>query len=199
MASRERDIGRAYASGSQKRKKKIQKEEQKKKDAAGCRKITDMFAKPTPVSVNSPAAESEHSDKLKSEDTPKTHLPTTSTPTSTLSHSTSDTMDISIEDFVICECDPNSWPMKISDSLRQSFIAENFSQTLDIDFKKSARVYDDGRTRYLNSSMFFRKLANSETVKRSWMVYSETSGKVYCSACKLFSNQENAFTQGFND
>lgn len=47
--------------------------------------------------------------------------------------------------------------------------------------------------------MFFRKLANSETVKRTWMLYSKTSGKMYCSACKLFSNKENAFTHGLND
>lgn len=60
MASRERDIGRTYASESHKRKKKIQ-EEKKKKDVAYCRKITDMFAKPTP-SVNSPSAESEPSN-----------------------------------------------------------------------------------------------------------------------------------------
>ena len=66
----------------------------------------------------------------------------------------------------------------IPDSLRNAFIAENFSQTLNIDFWKSARIYDDGSRRCLKSSMFYRKLANSETVKRSWMVYYESSGKV---------------------
>ena len=96
--------------------------------------------------------------------------------------------------------DPHSWPQIISDSLRQSFIAENFDQTRDINLIKSGRVYGDGRTRYFNSSIFFRKLTNGETVKRTLLVYSETSGKVYCSACKLFSDKENnAFTHGFGD
>ena len=64
----------------------------------------------------------------------------------------------------------------------------------------SGRVYyGDGRTRYLNSSMFFRKFTNDETVERTWLVYSETSGKVYCSACKLFSDKENALSHGFDD
>ena len=77
--------------------------------------------------------------------------------------------------------------------------AEYFHQTRDINLKKSGRVYGDGRTRYLNSSIFFRKLTNGETVKRTWLVYSETSGKVYCSTCKLVSDKENAFTHGFDD
>ena len=34
---------------------------------------------------------------------------------------------------------------------------------------------------------------------RGWLVYSETSGKVYCSSCKLFSDKQNAFTHGFDD
>ena len=43
MASRERDIGRSYASGSQKRKKKINEEERNKNDAARNKKLTDML------------------------------------------------------------------------------------------------------------------------------------------------------------
>ncbi|XP_068245391.1 zinc finger MYM-type protein 1-like [Palaemon carinicauda] len=120
-----------------------------------------------------------------------------SQPASTSLVSPLNVTDISSTGFVLK--DLASWPNVIPDSLRNAFIAENFSQTLNIDFRKSARIYDDGNRRCLKSSMFYRKLENSETVKRSWMVYSESSGKVYCSACKLFSTNKNAFTQGFND
>ena len=43
MASRVRDIGRSYASGSHKRKIILKEEERKKKDAASSKKITDML------------------------------------------------------------------------------------------------------------------------------------------------------------
>ncbi|XP_068227866.1 zinc finger MYM-type protein 5-like [Palaemon carinicauda] len=184
MASHERDAGRSYASGSQKRKKKIQEEEQKKKDVGSCRKITDMLTK-TVSDVTSTVESADTSDHTGS---PPSII---SQPASTSFVSPLYVMDISSTGFVLK--DPASWPNVIPDSLRNAFIAENFSQTLNIDFRKSARIYDDGNRRCLKSSMSYRKLANSETVKRSWMVYSESSGKVYC------STKENAFTQGFND
>ncbi|XP_068240148.1 zinc finger MYM-type protein 5-like [Palaemon carinicauda] len=189
MASRERDVGRSYASGSQKRNKKIQ-EEQKKKDVGSCRKITDMLKK-TVSDVTSTVESADTSDNTGRP--PSIVLQ----PASTSFVSPLNVMDISSTGFVLK--DHASWPNVIPDSLRNAFTAENFIQTLNIDFRKSARIYDDRNRRCLKSSMFYRKLANSETVKRSWIVYSESSGKVYCSACKLFSTKENAFTQGFND
>ena len=197
MASRERDVGRTYASGPQKRKKKIQEEEQKKKDVASCRKVTDMLTKPVPVSDVTSTVESTEESEVKDTDHTGRSPSILFLQTSTSFLSPPNVTDISSTGFVLN--DPASWPKVIPDSLRNAFMAENFSQTLNIDFRKSARIYDDGRSRCLNSSMFYKKLANSETVKRSWMVYSENSGKVYCSACKLFSIKENAFTQGFND
>ena len=197
MASRERDVGRTYVSGSQKRKKKIQEEEQKKKDVASCRKITDMLTKPVPVSDVTSTVESTEESEVKDIDHTGSPPSIISLPASTSFSSPPNVTDISSTGFVLN--DPASWPKVVPDFLRNAFIAENFSQTLIIDFRKSERIYDDGRSRCLNSSMFYKKLANSETVKRSWMVYSENSGKVYCSVCKLFSTKENAFTQGFND
>ena len=42
-------------------------------------------------------------------------------------------------------------------------------------------------------------LTNGETIKRNWMLYSETIGMAYCSVCKLFADRETHFTSGFND
>ena len=104
-------------------------------------------------------------ESLEVEETLQSTSPTSSPPSFSDSNAmtyTSPTTNFSLND-------PHSWPKIISHSIRQSIIAERFDQRLDIDInsKKSARVYDDGRTRYLNSSMFLRKLANCETVKRT--------------------------------
>lgn len=41
--------------------------------------------------------------------------------------------------------------------------------------------------------MFFRKLKNMEVRRRDWMIYSQTSGKIYCIYCKFFGDKENNF------
>jgi len=47
--------------------------------------------------------------------------------------------------------------------------------------------------------MFFRKLKNREDRRRDWMIYSQTSGKIFCMYCKLFGDKENRFYKGFKD
>jgi hypothetical protein len=53
--------------------------------------------------------------------------------------------------------DPVIWPGIITDEFRSSFIIKNIKQKVDADtsFKKSVRVYEDRRTRYLNPRAFF--------------------------------------------
>ena len=181
MASRDRDIGRLYESGSEKRKKKVKEQERKQQDVASMPKITDLFCRtkppstPVEVKVEPATLVVEPANVLVEPEPPQ--LPSKSNYSLT---------------------DPATWT-SVTDELRTSFIATKYSQLTNISFKKSARLYDDGRTRYLTSSMFFRKLPNGETVKRTWLLYSQLSGKVYCSACKLLSDHVNSFTLGFND
>lgn len=180
--SRNRDIGRSYESGHEKRKKKALEEEKQRKDMASMPKITDLFCRPKPpsthVEVEPTALVSEPNVSVEEEpEPPRPQSPSKS------NH---------------CLTDPATWTA-VTDELRTSFIAANYIQVTDISFINSAHLYDDGRTRYLTSSMFFRKLPNDETVKRTWLLYSQTSGRVYCSACKLFSGSVNQFTSGFND
>ena len=81
MASRERDIGRSYASGSHnyKRKNILKEEERKKKDAESSKKITDMFVKPTAVSTVTAANNTTELESSEVEDTPPS-TPTSPTP-----------------------------------------------------------------------------------------------------------------------
>ena len=199
MTSRKRDMGRTYLSGSQKKARKEELEERRKKDIGSSHRITDMFLKASTSCAPPSSSSIEDSASAPPAPTPSVLVsadsapPASSTETSALSllPTSSSSVDYSLSD-------PHSWPA-VTDALRISFITANINQKLNVDFKKSARVYDDGTNRYLNSSMFLRTLANGETAKRTWLLYSETSGKVYCSACKLFSDKDILFSLGFND
>ena len=57
----------------------------------------------------------------------------------------------------------------------------------------------DGVNRCLKIEHFYEVLANGETIKRNWMLYSETTAIAYCSVCMLFANRETHFTSRFND
>ena len=66
------------------------------------------------------------------------------------------------------------------------------------DFSASKRKYGD-INRSLTKEHFFRKKLNGETLSRKWLVYSPSTGSVFCYCCKLFSIKDNQFVTGFND
>lgn len=76
-------------------------------------------------------------------------------------------------------------------------------QHSNADFSASRRQYDDGTARYFTRSMMFRKHVNGEQIKREWLMYSPSSGNVYCFPCVLFgdAHEENRsqFCDGFSD
>ena len=85
------------------------------------------------------------------------------------------------------------------DDFRLYILENGLNQKTNISFTKSKRIYDDGINRYLKKVDFYRVLTNQETNKRNWILYSETIGMAYCSACKLFADRETHFTSGYND
>jgi len=93
--------------------------------------------------------------------------------------------------------DPAEWV--INDSLRDYVAKHNYTQNKDLDFARSKRICKDD-VRYLNSSLFERKLLNGEKSQRIWLVYSPSKGSVYCARCFLFGG-ESAFADkdGFRD
>ena len=102
--------------------------------------------------------------------------------------------------------DPGLWTT-IDEELRTYWTMRGPTacQNIEGDFTESARVYDkikglSSKTRYLNRASFTRQLPNGQVVSREWLIYSPSQGKVFCFACRLFSNVDSAFTQaGFND
>ncbi|KAJ8947987.1 hypothetical protein NQ314_008503, partial [Rhamnusium bicolor] len=67
------------------------------------------------------------------------------------------------------------------------YIAQNGSaQNLKLDFKLTKRMFGD-KARFLNKNDFIRKMANGEVKPRKWLIYSESTKKVFCGPCRLFS------------
>lgn len=56
-------------------------------------------------------------------------------------------------------------------------------------FEASLRTFNDGKQkRYCSKKIFLGTKANGETYTREWLIYSPTTGCVYCFVCKLFNS-----------
>ena len=70
------------------------------------------------------------------------------------------------------------------------------------DYAKSVRIYqgEKNKLRAFNKSLFECTLQNGEKIQREWLLYSPSTGCVYCLVCKLFSKEKNKFSfNGFSD
>ena len=76
---------------------------------------------------------------------------------------------------------------------------------MESDFLLKGRQCGD-KIRYAHKEYFVRKLTNGEIVRRDWLIYAPSCGKVFCYVCKLFGSNagsaneyNNQFTTGFDD
>jgi hypothetical protein len=62
-------------------------------------------------------------------------------------------------------------------------------------------VYEDKISRFMTKTMFERKLLNREKHPRKWLIYSPSTGEVYCGPCLLFGGGTSFGKEdvGFND
>ena len=100
-----------------------------------------------------------------------------------------------VSDVSVISDDPAEWIP--DDELRERLASRPIKQNIG-DFSRSERA---GKTqkRYLPPSLFHRQMANGELVKREWLVYSPSTGNVFCQPCMLFSAQQSVFRTGFCD
>jgi len=100
--------------------------------------------------------------------------------------------------------DPAHWEIT-SDLI--SYFSENIPiQNVDADLTVSARHFGQ-KTRYFRKEYFSRALGNGECVNRDWLIYSPSTGSVYCYVCKIFRNLQSSnkltlvhqFESGFDD
>ncbi|XP_050065250.1 zinc finger MYM-type protein 1-like [Aphis gossypii] len=82
-----------------------------------------------------------------------------------------------------------------------------FNQNLENNnFHKSKRTYNriiggvrHTRFRYLSKSFFVSTLVNGEKNNRTFLVYSESKGSIFCAPCYLFGGTTSFATVGFSD
>lgn len=84
------------------------------------------------------------------------------------------------------------------DNVRQKYLDKGYEyfQKEDNNFDASIRQYKN-QNRLLSSKVFSRILANGEKCMRNWLIYSESTGNVFCYVCKLFNkNNTSKFVNG---
>lgn len=94
------------------------------------------------------------------------------------------------------ESDPALWVS--TTDLCSHFLKNPPSQNVSADFEMSKRMYKK-KTRFCQKKYFFKKLANGERVERDWLVYSVSTGTVFCYICKMFNDKTDFGKNGFND
>lgn len=73
------------------------------------------------------------------------------------------------------------------------FFYKEESNKIKTNFFNSKRKIGD-KTRRLTASVFHRQLTNGESTSRDYLVYSKSTGSVFCASCKLFGTQKMATT-----
>ncbi|KAG8451639.1 hypothetical protein GDO86_003726 [Hymenochirus boettgeri] len=94
--------------------------------------------------------------------------------------------------------DPAEWRSDVSEGLRE-YISQNIIKNTCTNFSASRRM-NAGVTRYLSPDLFLRKRKDDKAVPRDWLIYSESTGNVFCVPCKLYGPSSYALTSsGFSD
>jgi hypothetical protein len=87
--------------------------------------------------------------------------------------------------------DPVHW--EVDADLKEYFAYNVPPQNLDDDFEKSMRWF--GRKnpvkRCIQRSYFYREMTNGEQRNRDWLIYSPSTGKVYCYVCMKLDCSES--------
>ncbi|XP_070407799.1 uncharacterized protein [Nothobranchius furzeri] len=97
--------------------------------------------------------------------------------------------------------DPALWGA-VTERLREEAIYRGPAAFQNRAAKYPASVRESGlgsRTRSLTNDLLHCRLPNNQIVPREWLLYSPSTGSVYCYACKLLSSQKHAFISGFCD
>lgn len=97
--------------------------------------------------------------------------------------------------------DPALWGA-VTERLREEAIYREPAAFQNRAAKYPASVRESGlgsRTRSLTNDLLHCRLPNNQIVPREWLLYSPSTGSVYCYACKLLSSQKHAFSIGFCD
>ncbi|XP_031335363.1 zinc finger MYM-type protein 1-like [Photinus pyralis] len=96
--------------------------------------------------------------------------------------------------------DISQWPDTLTEDMIQQVLNEKPKDIGDPTNSGILVKYRD-RTyiRHLSENNFYRTKPNGTKEKREWLIFSETSGSVYCYICKMFSKKKTQFFSGCSD
>lgn len=111
---------------------------------------------------------------------------------------TTSTLNMDPDTLYIDYNDPAKWI--INDVTRDYVAKHGINQNLNDDFTCSKREYPD-KNRFLNKSLFVRTRINGKLQSRPWLVFSKSTGTVFCAPCRLIGSTHlsTLATIGFND
>lgn len=105
-------------------------------------------------------------------------------------------VEISSEDSTSCNdfYHITDWPENLQNIQIEKIVSKGPMQANIIEYPK------DSIGRSFNKIHFHRKIANGETLYRSWLVYSTKVDRLFCFCCKIFSSEEFGLAKdGTND
>uniref|UniRef100_A0A8C5GFL1 TTF-type domain-containing protein n=1 Tax=Gouania willdenowi TaxID=441366 RepID=A0A8C5GFL1_GOUWI len=97
--------------------------------------------------------------------------------------------------------DPALWG-SLTESTRKEILFKGISafQNRAAKYPASRRGNEaEGKTRSLTNDALTRRIYNGEAIPREWIIYSPSTGDIFCFPCKVFSQCNNAFIAGFSD
>lgn len=93
--------------------------------------------------------------------------------------------------------DPALW--KVNNVTRDYVCKHGVEQDINnLNFEASKRLIGE-QYRYLSPAFFKTKLVNGQEIKRSYLIYSESTGKLFCVPCQLFGGTTILAKEGFDD
>ncbi|XP_055910467.1 zinc finger MYM-type protein 1-like [Eupeodes corollae] len=206
----EESLKKKHLSGSEKRKKRL--DQQNKRDEV-LKKTYNLFqlgfSRQSPEIQHSPSTSTGQSSDTNAVELPSECSEQTQqdkeTSTSKCADGGEDEVQIlnqSIEQLgVEYQNDIGIW-QNINNEIQDFWCARDpyECQNFECDFSASSRQYDDTK-RFFSQSMFFRKHVSGGKIKREWLMYSPSTGKVFCFPCVLFGEEQSGsqFKTGFSD
>lgn len=210
--------GRARLSGCQYKKRRIEKETERKKQAGALNSflkkgVCSSLQTTTDVTATTciDIISTDNTSTTASTSTATTSIATTSTVTTSTSTTSCETalqisypLSVSSEEALTVETtnsntiltsDPATWPERLQDGERIFLVKKGPSSPL-----YNYEFPHDNQGRRFNSRSYKRKLNNGEEFFRDWLVYSTTKNAVYCFCCKIFNiNHSSLSKDGYTD
>ncbi|MEL7308383.1 MAG: DUF4371 domain-containing protein, partial [Pseudomonadota bacterium] len=206
---------RQFESGAAKRKASKERAEKEAQELSKTRRLTEFFTCP-PVSTSKQTDTHRNPSTGQSEQGPAGKTPAHSSGDG--GYDQNDVSDLKTDSSSLSKQvnqqttaqhnDIGLWPEKLTKEFVDYWAVKGaedlqYSDAKILDVKSATQTFKKDThdiRRKCTPAMFERKNPNGELVKRSWLCFSPSNGKIYCFFCKLMGATKSQFTDdGFCD